>query len=128
MSDLNVIVNSSKQCIRSVSFALAMFQCIACSLLAAEPTTADVAERFDKQVQPFLRTYCVSCHGGTKPKSDLDLSTFTSVDAVTNDHARWALDLDRLKTGDMPPEDATPQPSPELLKETITWIENARTL
>lgn len=110
----------------SVIFALAILNCGACHLRAADPTEIEIAGRFDEQVLPFLREYCVSCHSGEKPKSDLDLSTFTTLEAVTKDHPRWALVLDRLKAGDMPPDDAKPQPAAETRKQIVAWIEDAR--
>lgn len=112
----------------SVTIALAILAGCAGTLHAAEPTQAEVAARFDDQVQPFLKTYCVSCHSGPKPKSDLDLSTFTTLEAVTKDHARWALVLDRLKAGDMPPEEAEPLPEVSVRKQIVGWIENVRLL
>src|SRR5262249_13985664 len=79
-------------------------------------------------VQPFLKTYCVSCHSGTKPKSDLDLNAFTTLESVAKDHARWVLVLDRLKAGDMPPDDADSQPTDKARQKIIAWIENVRAL
>jgi hypothetical protein len=116
------------QRLRSVIVSLVILQWGTCALPAAEPTAIEVAVRFEEQVSPFLKTYCVSCHGGAKPKSDLDLSTFTTLEAVNKDHARWALVLDRLKAGDMPPEDAKPHPTAEVRKNIVGWIEAVRTL
>ncbi|HEY4259775.1 MAG TPA: DUF1587 domain-containing protein, partial [Schlesneria sp.] len=114
--------------LRAITLALAILQWWACPLRADEPTANDLAQRFNKQVQPFLQTYCVECHSGVKPKSDFDLSTFTTLEAVTKDHARWGLVLERLNAGDMPPEDAKSQPTAESRTAMIEWIENVRTV
>lgn len=116
------------QRLRTVTFVLGIIYGWTSAISAAEPAANDVVGRFDAQVLPFLKTYCNSCHGGAKPESDLDLSTFTTVDAVNKDHARWALVLDRLKAGDMPPEDAKSQPTADARKQIVTWIETLRTI
>ncbi len=98
---------------------------------AADPpakaaSSVSLEKRFEKSVQPFLEMHCNSCHGGKKPKGDLDLTPFTSVESVAKDHKRWALVLERLKAGDMPPADAKNQPTKELRKEVIEWAEAVR--
>src|SRR5687768_11528569 len=69
---------------------------------AAGPGAAPLGSQFRETVQPFVQTYCVTCHGGEKPKGDLDLSAFTTLESVAKDHPRWALVLERLREGDMP--------------------------
>src|SRR5688572_26562947 len=36
--------------------------------------TARLETRFDAVVAPFVKTYCVECHGGRKPEAELDLT------------------------------------------------------
>lgn len=98
---------------------------------AADPpprdvTPASLQTAFEKSVRPFLEAHCNSCHGGKKPKGDLDLTPFTSVESVAKDHKRWALVLERLKAGDMPPETAKSQPTKQLRQEVIVWAEAVR--
>lgn len=93
---------------------------------AADPTADRLAKTFDTTVKPFLATHCNSCHGAKKPKGDLDLSPFTSAEAVANDPKRWELVLGRLRAGDMPPETAKEQPTAELRKGVIDWVEAVR--
>ena len=59
---------------------------------------------------PFLETYCLGCHGKEKPKGDLDLSAFTTAEAVAKDLPRWELVLEQLEAGSMPPAKAKRQP------------------
>src|SRR5262245_38377686 len=47
--------------------------------------------RFRESVRPFLEAYCLRCHGADKPRGDMDLSVFASVEAVAKDLPRWAL-------------------------------------
>ncbi len=103
-------------------------------MAADEPTRdhqdeADAVElRFRETVRPFLQTYCLGCHAGEKPKSDLDLSVFTTAQAVADDPARWALVLDQLDLETMPPAKAKRHPSAEARREVIDWIGAVRKL
>jgi hypothetical protein len=78
--------------------------------------------KFHASVQPFLQAYCVECHGGARPKAELDLSTYTSVDSVTKDPRRWSLVMERLKAAEMPPDDADKQPTAAERKSVVGWI------
>jgi len=79
---------------------------------------------FKSTVHPFIQTYCVTCHGGAKPKAELDLSTYTTVDSIAKDPRRWSLILDRIKAGEMPPDDADKQPTAVQRKPVVGWIWN----
>src|SRR5262245_23756818 len=37
------------------------------------------APTFGKDVKPFWQTYCVSCHGATKPRAGINLESYDSV-------------------------------------------------
>ncbi len=78
--------------------------------------------RFQSTVHPFVQTYCVTCHGGTKPKAELDLSTYTTLDSIARDPRRWNLILERIKAGEMPPDDAEKQPTAAERKPVMGWI------
>ncbi len=57
---------------------------------------------YAKNVEPVLKSYCVSCHGGAKPKSGLAL------DKLVPDFAKhgdvWQSVVERLADGSMPPK------------------------
>ncbi len=94
----------------------------------AVPTReADLGRAFQDSVHPFLKTYCLACHGPDKHKGDLDLSGYTTWETVARDHQRWDLVLERLRTGDMPPKTAKQHPSVELRREIIGQLEAIRT-
>jgi hypothetical protein len=85
-----------------MSAALFLAPALVLTVPAAEPAAQAPDAIFPLKVAPVLKTYCVSCHGGSKPKADL------SLDALTPDFARnadaWKRVLDRLSDGSMPPE------------------------
>src|SRR5471032_2962039 len=78
---------------------------------ARDPAEAALEKRFNGTVHPFIETYCVSCHGGEKPKGDLDLSAYTSMAGVAAGQANWDLVLERLAAGEMPNEKAKKFPT-----------------
>ncbi|MEI6861917.1 MAG: c-type cytochrome domain-containing protein, partial [Verrucomicrobiota bacterium] len=73
---------------------------------AEERAARQFAADFRMKVRPFVQTYCVDCHGGAKPEAELDLAGYAKLDAVMKDPDRWSQVLERVKAGEMPPEDA----------------------
>lgn len=88
--------------------------------------TAPAEADFHSKVQPFVTTYCVKCHGGKSPEAELDLSNATTLAAVTGDPARWNQVLERIKTKEMPPDDAEKQPEDEVREPVVKFLENVR--
>ena len=70
-------------------------------------------------VAPILQKYCVSCHGGKKPKGDLALDTLPP-DFGANG-AAWNGVLERLIDQTMPPEGKS-QPNAADSKIVRDWI------
>ena len=104
---------------------------IAISLFAVAAHAADAGrsvlqERFRDDVRPFVQTYCLECHGKEKPKADFDLAVYTTLDRVANDDRKWAKVLEKLKAGEMPPDEAKRQPSAEERQRIIAWITDWR--
>lgn len=91
---------------------------------AAEPPSLD--ERFRDTVQPFLNTHCLGCHAGEKPKGGLDLSTFTTVDAVAKGHKPWELVREQIRSGAMPPAKAKEQPTTAARTAVMEWLADVR--
>src|SRR5215207_1344912 len=114
-------LSSVRAALAAVSFVLAPGQ-------AAEPDQDRVTleRQFGASVQPFLETYCVTCHGKEKAEAELDLSPFNTVDSVINGFAHWELVLERLEAGEMPPEKAKKHPSDAQSKEIVAWIHALR--
>ncbi len=93
---------------------------------AAEPDAAELNRRFKKTVGPFLNTYCLDCHGHDQPEAKLDLTSYSSARAITNDHQIWAIVLERLEAREMPPTDSERQPDSRQRQTVIDWIKAAR--
>ena len=93
---------------------------------AAEAPAPQLESQFAETVQPFVKQHCAGCHGGEKPASKFDITTYSTFQSVVDDQPHWALVLGRLKAGDMPPQ-GLPQPAPEERSRVIAWIEGLRT-
>jgi Protein of unknown function (DUF1592)/Protein of unknown function (DUF1588)/Protein of unknown function (DUF1587)/Protein of unknown function (DUF1595)/Protein of unknown function (DUF1585) len=97
--------------------------------IAATPAVSASApplqQGFDQTVRPFVMKYCVGCHSGSMAAAQFDLKSYTSVDMVTADFARWSLLKDRLTAKEMPPKPMPPPPE-EATRQVIAWIQAVR--
>src|SRR5262245_7612504 len=88
----------------------------------------DEAKQLDSQfrdtVLPFINTYCAGCHGKDKPKGDVHLTAFTTVESDAKEHRQGVSVLEQLKTEAMPPVTAKKHPKPAERKAVIEWIES----
>src|ERR1700689_2299219 len=81
---------------------------------AATPApTPGIDQQFEQTVKPFVGKYCVACHSGKMAPAQFDLKSYTSVDMVSDDFARWALLAERLKPQEIPPKPIPPPPAAE---------------
>ena len=85
-----------------------------------------LAKDFEKRVLPFLKTYCLDCHGQETQEAKLNLSGYKSSGDVTKSHKTWEIVLERLEAGEMPPEDANSRPSEEVRRSVVNWIKDLR--
>ncbi len=106
------------RCALSVVFVL-------CALQPAEAASATLDRQFAQTVRPFVTQYCFPCHSGAKPAAQLDLKSYTTLDAVAGDHARWALVREKLMAREMPPQ-TMPQPPAEARQQVVDWIQAFR--
>ena len=93
---------------------------------AATPgPTPPIDQQFEQTVRPFVGKYCVACHSGKTAPAQFDLKSYTTVDMVTDDFARWALLAERLKAKEMPPKPMPPPPANEA-QQVIDWVAAVR--
>jgi hypothetical protein len=83
------------------------------------------SEAFDTKIAPILAEHCLSCHSGTEPKGLLDLTSGESArrggesgDVIAETAGESVL-WERVRSGEMPPENALPETERELL---LDWI------
>ncbi len=83
------------------------------SLVAPPPSPAVVAAPivlpenvvagFATTLQPLLKDHCYKCHGSEKQKGDVNLESYKSAKAITDDPETWNKVIDAIRSGDMPP-------------------------
>src|SRR5260370_2475811 len=89
---------------------------------AATPAPApNIDQQFNQTVKPFVGKYCVACHSGKMAPAQFDLKSYTNMDMVADDFARWALLAKRLEAKEMPPKPMPPPPAPEA-QQIIDWV------
>ncbi len=96
-----------------------------CATSAAGAASPVLDRQFTQTVQPFVTKYCVGCHSGNSPAAQLDLKSYSSVDAVVRDYPRWTSVVSKLDAQQMPPK-AMPQPPDAARKQVIDWIRSVR--
>ena len=78
---------------------------------------------FSKSGLAFLKTHCVECHSGDKPKAELSLAGFVDNASVVKKRKTWDSILKMIESGEMPPEK---KPKPEIKEiEAFTAIARA---
>jgi mono/diheme cytochrome c family protein len=88
-------------------------------------TLAQLEKQYVRVVQPFMRSYCTSCHGKDAPQAQLDLSRYTNAASVLRDLPHWALVLEKLGDNQMPPA-GSKQPPAKQREAVLAWIRAAR--
>jgi hypothetical protein len=96
----------------SVSLALAL--ALPCTAETAEETEAEellteAKKSFREHVEPFVKLYCVECHGD-RPKAGLNLRVAVRKPADPAFARKWMDAIANVNAHDMPPDDAD-QPS-----------------
>src|SRR5579862_8534390 len=89
-------------------------------------TRPELDQRFAAMVRPFLRAYCITCHGKDRPQAQFDLTEYTSVDAVARDTSHWSLVLEKLTAKQMPPPNSGMHPSDSQREAVIAWVRAVR--
>ncbi|MFM8469165.1 MAG: DUF1592 domain-containing protein, partial [Limisphaerales bacterium] len=84
----------------AVLFALLAFV----AKLSAAPSESETAV-----ARRFVADFCVRCHGTEKQKGDVRLDDLTG--DIVAEGTRWAVALDLVRDGKMPPPESKPQPT-----------------
>ncbi len=80
-----------------------------------------VAE-FEKELAPFLQKHCVRCHDDKKQKGDFRLDTLSRDIGGGDSVSYWAEVVDRIGSGEMPPDDEDILPTAEEISKASEWI------
>jgi hypothetical protein len=86
---------------------------------------ADSKQVFESKIRPFLKEYCVSCHGADKAKGKIRLDAIKPVMKAEKDARLWARVLEALEFGEMPPDGAKTFPTQQEARVIETWISSS---
>ena len=94
---------------------------VSVQLKADEPTRMMISELYEQEVQPLLFKFCGECHGAMPVENDLDLTRFSTTDAILSQPNVLIHVAERLRAGDMPPNEAR-QPSQGERDQLLNWM------
>lgn len=99
---------------RCLCFLLVIGFTVSASVLAAAPS-------FDHEVQPYLTKYCVRCHNAEVHEGEFRFDLL-SRDVGSKDTPQWAEVIERINSGEMPPEEVKSRPTAEQSAKVIEWL------
>ena len=79
-------------------------------------------EHFEKNVRPFLKTYCISCHGEETQKGEIRLDHLSSNLEDRQEAELWARSLEAIEFGEMPSDKADKFPTKAEARLVQDWI------
>ena len=85
-----------------------------------------VEDEFKDRVQPFLKTYCISCHGPEKQKGKIRLDDLAASMNDQKEAEIWSRTLESIAFAEMPSDKAKKFPTKEEARFVQGWV--ARTL
>lgn len=89
---------------------------------AQESPDRDIRRQsFVKEVQPFLNSHCLRCHGAKRANAGFQIDQLATDFTAPNAAERWKEVVDMINLGEMPPEDE-PQPAPDEFEPVVSWI------
>src|SRR5579872_196350 len=83
---------------------------------------------FEREIRPWLSTYCTGCHGPTKAKADLNLTLIGSGEQALAKPFLWKDCAARVLSMEMPPKKEPNQPSPQERSRFAAWVESLKKL
>lgn len=87
----------------------------------SEARRKELLKTFRSEVVPFLKNYCVDCHGTKKRKGGLDFTKVFQRPESGQFRRHWQLALASIREQEMPP-DGNKQPTEKERQKIIAWI------
>src|SRR5262249_53985400 len=89
---------------------------------AADKDASKAEDSFSKDLRPIFAKYCVTCHGGSKPKGHLSLEAFKDEEAILKNPEVLDKIQEKIRAREMPPMNK-PQPNEAERKLVTGWID-----
>ena len=94
-----------------------------CFLLAFSGVgTAALGDEFKDRIKPFLKTYCVACHGPEKQKGKIRVDHLTASMSDRKEAELWSHMLEAIEFGEMPSDKADKFPTKAEARFVQDWI------
>ncbi|HUQ91679.1 MAG TPA: DUF1592 domain-containing protein [Bryobacteraceae bacterium] len=74
--------------------------------------------------QTFLKTYCLSCHSGTKGLGGFAVGHVAPAESLQTESRKWTRVVARVKNGEMPPK-GSPAPDVNERERFTEWVDRA---
>lgn len=97
-----------------LSLMLLLLACLMNSSSSAEPS-------FQKDLQPYLTKHCIRCHNAKTQEGEFRFDAL-SKDVGVEDVPLWAEVMERINSGEMPPDDVKDRPSADESAAIVEWI------
>ncbi|TXT28001.1 MAG: hypothetical protein FD138_2661, partial [Planctomycetota bacterium] len=94
---------------------------------AVEPQRVEAAkaDTYQQQIAPFVKKYCVECHGSDSSEGGIALHNFDSEKSVQKSRKVWEKVLPMLQIEAMPPvEDGRERPTHDEFLAVTSWLED----
>ncbi|MEQ8790852.1 MAG: DUF1592 domain-containing protein [Pirellulaceae bacterium] len=82
---------------------------------------ADAERTFKKNVEPFVKKYCIDCHG-PRPEAGVNLQSALRSPVAASSFLHWKKAVANVKVHDMPPDYAEKIPTDDERRQFIEWI------
>jgi len=79
-------------------------------------------ENLEKIARPFFSEHCTKCHGEKKQKGDLRVDNLAIDFDSPKTMGHWEEIMNRINSGDMPPDDVDKRPKAEDIARVSEWI------
>lgn len=79
------------------------------------------AADFEREVKPFFKQHCFSCHDATKAKAGFRIDTLGTDFLAGKNAEHWHEVMSQISSGEMPPEDK-PRPEANSSQVVVEWI------
>ena len=73
------------------------------------------------RAERFFKAHCIRCHGAEKQEGEFRIDTLSSRVGF-EDTPQWVEIMERINSGEMPPEDVPNPPDAELKTSIVEWI------
>ena len=119
---MRVRTTLKQRMLMALAIALGLLAFLPLPSLVAAPEPASSDDTFHTVVQPFLKKYCVDCHGNEQPEGNVSLHSLSASRLTSDDAETWRRVVDVLVLGQMPP-DGEPQPEKQTIDRVTSWVQ-----